>query len=431
MKTRRHNLERGGVLVATLIFCGLVGIMLAAYLAMVSGQHKFSQRSQVWNNCIPMCEAGVEEALAHLNHIGTTSNFAINGWTFSSGSYRKERYLNGGLSRMAVDTNMPPTITVVSSLQSPVQSGSLTRRIRVKTRYNQKFAYGVLSKGAVDMGGNGFVDSFNSEIPAESSPTGQYTASNATDRASVVTASKLPGQLSIGNGTIFGSVATGPGGSVTIGSGGNVGTETWNNNPANDGKIEPGHNTDDVNVYIPNGALPIPFGPVLPAGPGLVGTTNYNYVFGNGDYRVMTDINLGGGGKIIVTGRARVHVLGATRFTSDAYVLIGNNASIEWYSTRDWDMGGAGVVNGTGLAKNFSLIGLPTCLNVKYSGTSKFVGSVYAPSADIIMTGTAEAIGAWVGKTFKISGTMDVHYDEALKGNPNEGRFIAASWQEL
>src|SRR5215212_6814114 len=114
MKLSNRYSTSGGVLVTTLIICGLVGIMLTAYLSMVSGQHKLSQRSQVWNNCIPMCEAGVEEALAHLNHINTTTNFAVNGWTSNSGNFYKTRSLNGGTISMAISNNSPPTITVVA-----------------------------------------------------------------------------------------------------------------------------------------------------------------------------------------------------------------------------------------------------------------------------------------------------------------------------
>src|SRR5687767_7193362 len=113
MKLRKGKSNQGGVLVVTIVICSLVGMMLAAYLSMVSGQHSFTQRSQVWNNAIPMCEAGVEEAMAHINHINTLSNkFDINGWVLVSGHYKKERPLNGGICRMDIDSGMPPIITV-------------------------------------------------------------------------------------------------------------------------------------------------------------------------------------------------------------------------------------------------------------------------------------------------------------------------------
>jgi hypothetical protein len=432
MKTRRQNSETGGALVITLIICGLIGVMLVAYLSMVSSQHRFSQRSQVWNNCMPLAEAGVEEALAHINYIGTQDKFGTNGWTFSGGFYRKERFLNGGRARIAVDTNMPPTITVTSILSAPVQSASLRRAVQVKTRFNQKFAYGVLGKGLVDMGGNGRVDSFDSTKPGvESDASGQYVLANSTDRASVVTSSTNTGNLTIGNGSVFGTAATGPGGNITIGMNGNVGSATFNNNPAYDGRVEGGHYTDDVNVYIPPGALPVPYPNPLVAGPspGVIGMTPYQYILGTGDYRFNVDMTITG--TMIVTGKARIHLLRNLTVTTGA-IQIAPGASVEIYvSGSTVAIGGAGVINYPGFAKNLAIIGLPTCTRVDYTGTSIFCGTIYAPHADIKMTGTAQAIGAWVGKTFKITGTMDVHYDESLKGKPNEGRYIAASWKEL
>src|ERR687887_1646187 len=96
MNIRRGTSTKASVLVITVVFCGLIGVVLIAYLGMVSGQQKFSFRSQVWNSCIPLCEAGVEEALAHMNYSGTTSNFAVNGWVLDAGCFRKQRNMNDG-----------------------------------------------------------------------------------------------------------------------------------------------------------------------------------------------------------------------------------------------------------------------------------------------------------------------------------------------
>jgi hypothetical protein len=437
MKIRRQNSETGGVLVVTLIICGLVGMMLIAYLAMVGNQHRFSQRSQVWNNCIPMCEAGVEEALAHINHMSTSNTFAVNGWTLSGGYYRKQRVINGGTNRMVVDNNMPPMITVTSILSAPVQATSLKRVVQVKTRFNQKFAYGVLSRGIVDLGGGGRVDSFDSTQPGvESDASGYYNTAYADDEATVVTASQSTGNMTIGNGTVYGSVATGAGGDVTVGPNGNVGDATYNDVTGASGTVEPDHYTDDVNVYIPPGVLPVPY-PDLSKwqgtpGPGLIGPTFYPYILGNGDYRFVGNLALANV-SMIVTGKARIHVTGTTSVSGGAgQIIIAPGASVEWYAQRDVSIAGAGVMNHPGYAKNFTLVGIsPTCTRIDYIGSTVFCGTIYAPSADIKMSGASAAIGAWVGKTFKIIGTMDLHYDESLKSRPNEGRFIAASWKEL
>ena len=160
MRTRGHHLwgdklgesgrrQSGSILVMTVIFCALVGIVLVAYLSMVRSQFRFTHRAQTWNSCVPLCEAGLEEAMAHVNHVNTTSNFAINGWVLSAGNFRKERTVSGGIVRMAISNDFPPSITVQGLLRAPVQTNHLTRTVRIRTKLNQKFPYALLAKGNV------------------------------------------------------------------------------------------------------------------------------------------------------------------------------------------------------------------------------------------------------------------------------------------
>jgi hypothetical protein len=86
-----------------------------------------------------MCEAGVEEAMAHINHFNTTSNFGINGWTTLSTKYTKQRAVNGGTNLMEIDKSYPPIITVRGQLKEPIGNGSIGRAVRVQTRINLRF----------------------------------------------------------------------------------------------------------------------------------------------------------------------------------------------------------------------------------------------------------------------------------------------------
>jgi Tfp pilus assembly protein PilX len=440
MNLRNRNSKSGGVLVAALVVCIVIGVMLVAYLAMVTYQHRFSQRSQVWNNSIAMCEVGVEEALAHINHINTTSNFAVNGWVSNNFRFRKERTLNGGNMIMIISNDFPPTLMVTGILSSPIQSAPIVRQVRVKTMINLHFPNGILSKGTVSLGGSGMVDSFNSTNSSESTG-GMYDPTKRTDRVTVATTAKTAGAISVGNVSIFGSAATGPGGTINIQPNGNVGDAAYNNNPAYNGQIEGGHSANDVNVYIPDAQLPTDFNLLAPTpmpGPVIVGVgiTNYAYILNSGDYRMNTPMNLVSTDKILVTGKVRLYCTAPVSFSGQSFLLIGtngvnSNASIEWYVNASFSLGGGGAVNGTGQAKNLTIYGLNNCLSLSYSGNSAFVGTIYAPRANITVSGTADASGAFVGNTFTLSGGMSIHYDESLKGDPRKNRFVAASWQEL
>jgi len=172
-----------------------------------------------------------------------------------------------------------------------------------------------------------------------------------------------------------------------------------------------------------------PMSGVIPAS-GTVNGTNYTYVLGNGDYQ-LDSLSLASGQSVLITGNARLFVKGDTTVTSDAFVRIAPGATIEYYSGGNINMAGKGMINDPGQAINFSLYGLPSCSSISYSGQSQFIGTVYAPEADISMSGSADGIGAFVGNSVKMSGGMGLHYDESLQGNPKEGKYLVASWNEI
>src|SRR5205085_2612554 len=94
LSTHRH---RGSAYMTIIITMIIVGAMLVAYLKMVSVQNQFTMRSQAWNRTVPVLEAGVEEALAHLNknaspQFGGMNGFSmtLDGWaTTSDGGWYK------------------------------------------------------------------------------------------------------------------------------------------------------------------------------------------------------------------------------------------------------------------------------------------------------------------------------------------------------
>ena len=424
--SRAGRLRRAGsILVITLIFCMLIGTVMVAYLSMVKSQHKFTYRAQTWNNCIPLCEAGVEEAMAHINNINTTSNFAINGWVLYNGYYRKERALDGGSIKMVIDQGSPPVLMVTGYLRAPVQSNILTRAVRVKTKINVRFQYGILSKGSVDLSSAGaLVDSFDSTDPAKSTG-GKYDVTKRGDEAVIATTSKNANVINLGNNDVYGKIGTGPGGSAQIGNG-TVGDVAWVNNPANDGKVEPGHVTDDVNLYVPDVIMPSPFAGLPPIG-GIVGGITYDYILPAGDWTLpsISGNNL----KILVTGKARMYVPGSTSVGNSGSLTINSGGSLEYYAGGSIDI--KGTVNNPGLAKDLTFFGLPSCTSISMSAGGQFACGIYAPQADVIITGNADGSGAIVRKSFKMTGGMKWHYDKGLAGDPREGRFVAAAWTEL
>ena len=100
MKThvQSHAARKGFTYATVVVTMIVIGTMLAAYLKMVAVQNQSTVRSQAWNRTVPVLEAGVEEALAHLNHnaspdsagVFLTTGLGSDGWanTIDGGWYK-------------------------------------------------------------------------------------------------------------------------------------------------------------------------------------------------------------------------------------------------------------------------------------------------------------------------------------------------------
>jgi hypothetical protein len=292
---------------------------------------------------------------------------------------------------------------------------------RVRPMPSPLFEYAVLARGTIQLGGTGRIDSFDSRNPSQSGPNGSYDPLRATDRALVATTSRAAGALSVGNTMISGSVGTGPGGTVTVGPSGTVGDRAYNS--ISRGTIQPGHWFDDVRVVLPPATLPRDFAPQLSLLPSVypVNGTNYKYaILSDGDFRTPS-ISLGAGEKMLITARARIYVTGTTTITgSNSYILLGRDASVEWYAGGVVSLGGGACINSSSFPQNFAIISLANA-PVSYQGGVPLIGTIYAPLSTVTMNGTTDMIGAIVCSNFSLFGTLGIHFDESLK---REGPFL-------
>src|SRR4029077_2729262 len=89
---RRHRLH-GSVLVVTLCFCAVLGVLIGSYLSLIGTQHRSVIRSNAWQKALVTAEAGVEEAMAQLNSVGLNS-LALNSWvSLGGGMYQRTNFL--------------------------------------------------------------------------------------------------------------------------------------------------------------------------------------------------------------------------------------------------------------------------------------------------------------------------------------------------
>jgi hypothetical protein len=450
MKIRTNTHPQGSALVVTLLTAMVIGISLASYLTLVSGQNTTVMRSLAWNSTIPVLEAGVEEALTQLHYTGIT-NLPANGWSYYLGKYRKERMIGESSSfEVLITPSDPPVIESTGYARAPLAPSSyagmilgnltllnpssviVSRSVRVNTRRDGMFTKGMVAKGQINMNGNNIqTDSFDSEN-ALYSTGGRYDSMKARDHGDVATNSGLVNSLNVGNADIKGHVSTGPGGSVSIGSNGTVGDKAWVEG-GNRG-IQPGYVSDDMNVEFGSVGVPFTSGYSTPGGV-TISNVAYTYVMGTGKYR-LSSVDLSGQSKVLIMGDAVLYVTGDFSMTGQSFIQINPGASLKIYvGGASANLGGNGVINNTGSAANFYYYGLDNNTSLSLSGNAAFTGVIYAPNANFSLGGGGnnnyDFVGASVSKTVTMNGHYNFHYDEALSRIGPNRDYIVTAWNEI
>src|SRR4051812_4824328 len=191
--------QKGNVLLLALVATAIIGVMLGAYLTLVKSQNQGVARSQIWNSTIPIIEAGMEEALTHMNGKGATNMLAEPGWKQVDDKYVLERSVGDGYYNVCVynyypgaGTNQSPIIesrafitppALVSSIYNPHApviatieiprrpDGMLGRGVRATCGMHPLFAKALVANKKIDMNGNNLsTDSFDSLDPNYSTP---------------------------------------------------------------------------------------------------------------------------------------------------------------------------------------------------------------------------------------------------------------------
>jgi hypothetical protein len=445
MKTRRRkcNSEQATVLAVTLVLCGILGLLMGSYFGLVQVQSMSVARSQSWNSAIVVAEAGVEEAMAHLNSGVTTNNLATNTWVdLGGGNYGKTNTLASSYSSVTIQippatTNLYPVIVATAYVAAPLRSSTISRTVQVttKAKYTTKIP-GMVISDTIDFSGNGITtDSFNS-TDTNYSTGGLYDATKALDHGDVTILSTNANAFQVSNGDIKGTVHTPPGGiqdvTVTVGSNGTVGDSNWVAN-AYQG-IEAGHFAADTtftpgDVVLPSGLIGAPS---LLNG-GKIKGFNYKWKV-DGSSSVWSTANLDN--SLYVSGTNTIYVVGGVNIGSGSQIYIETNSSLTLYvAGAGSNIGGNGVVNPSGVAADFTYYGLPSNTAVTMSANADFTGSIYAPEAFFTLGGGGSSyykfIGQAVAQSLKMNGHFNFHFDEALKTPPTFLGYVASAWDEL
>jgi len=412
----------GSTLMITLFFCMAIGIVLASLLNLVSSRNRIVIRSLGWNQAIPVLEAGIEEALTHLHD--DSSSPSANGWTAGviAGQtvYTKQRNFTDGSYFYVTLYNATANNPVIYSqgyVLSPLNTNQyISRMVKVCTTNVSGWTYAIAATGTITMSGGGIVDGFDSRNGAYS------TATNRNATGEIATTSTAANALNIGTGKVFGTATTGPGGTISL-SGGAIGDVSWVTNHTG---AEAGWTNNNMNASFPTNAPP-GGGPYFAPTVSTAGGSNVTLV-PSGTYEMSSFTSSDSTKPMFVSGNATVWVTGSFTVSGSGYVWIQPGASLKLIVGGSMTVSGGGVVNGTSLASNCSLVGLPGCTSITYSGSAAFVGTINAPQAALTVSGSAGAYGAAIVQSANLSGGASWHYDDAL----GTGNGIAMlSWREM
>jgi len=470
MKLHFHKNQNvsGSILLISLGIAVVLGLLLAGYMTYTSNQTLCVARSQTWNAAIVLSEAGVEEALAHLNRgapyfdpAEATNNLACNGWTdLGNGQYAAPRRFLGqdyydvtitilsqtpvinsvGFVRAASPYACGAPPAMFAAIGVPLNSSDQSRHIKVNTKIDALFSVAMAALDVIDFNGkNVMTDSFDSVDP-NYSDSGRYPANINKTKASgdVTSDGDVVDTLDIGNAKVKGKVKTGPNGTINIKNNGSVGDRAWVEGGSRG--IKPGWSANDMNVLFPPVSAPATtWLPAIKSNPRpTIDGIEYDYVFTtDGDYEIN---NLNGTGNIYVGTNANVRLLVTCNFSmtsSHSEIRIApTDARLSLYMQgASFKIGGQGVVNDSGNAANFYYFGLPSNTSIDFQGNASFTGAIYAPNAAFKLGGggndTYDFVGGSVTRSVTMNGHFKFHYDENLARVGGHRGFVPVGWKEL
>jgi len=459
--------QQGSVLVVAVLTVFLVALMVAAGLKLVGNQNYSVMRGHSWSKAIPVAEAGIEEAFTHLKD---DADLTANGWTQKTNwllpdgttdtVYRKDRAFSDGSSykvMISKANSVKPVVYSQASVAAPLGRGDLVRTVKVTSTPKGVFAPGGITvKNSINLGSDFLIDSYDSKDPFKSTG-GKYDPAKAQANGNLASMSPTAGQLMLANSKIFGHLyATATGGYTGPGTHGMVGDVAFQSNPANQGHIQSGYYSNDLNITIPdveppdgyNGwslsTFPYPtFDQMNQKGPDGV---TYAYVLGSAG--TITNYQLPAGttlqGNVLIRGNVTLYIpaSGRIQFGSGDTINIGssNDATFKMYNASTTDVVMKDVSNDSGIPSRFTYYGLPSTAGTKFtmtgSGLLAFAGLINAPNQDIRLTGASSGnqdfVGAIIANDFSVSGHAYMHVDESLlQGGGNDAIPVINSYAEI
>jgi hypothetical protein len=310
-------------------------------------------------------------------------------------------------------SNVQATFAVFTNLVVTIPATNQAGFYQIVTNVAPIFQTAVMVVSNFDWHGyTSLVDSFDSSNPFYNNGSGQYVSTKRNASGGVYTGNSIVNTNPSGNLNIWGRVMTGPGttqSNVNLGVAGAVGNAAWN----------VGHTGIESN-YWSGGFVPTLPDVVPPIGGSNLPAAVSNVITLNGNYVAASDP----GANLKIVGATSLWIQGSY---SGNITITTPNSSLTLYVGTTTGSGDSlnwtnqSTVNSPGYANNLQVFGLPSLNSISFTGNSTFVGTVYAPEADVIGGGgganTLNTMGSMVCRSITLSGKWNIHYDQSLTNN--------------
>ena len=474
--SKRHT--EASVLIWTVIVITVLSIAAAELLRVVSQKYNATLHTAIWQEALLAAESGIDVAVRELRKsLYPPPNEAWDGWSDTPAhgvtSYGLTTVPNAGLAGtpMTIEVNVDAPLQLRDPANSwqyyrirtigtmpitgparandskrdtalrklslrfdrftngvltsqEVSSPQVSRRVEAIVRPVSAFDQAIISNGSLDLTDhNIIIDSYDSRDTTKST-NGLYDVAKRQQNGNIATNGNL---INASNAHVYGDVAT------------NAGTVSG---VANVTGIE---RTDFYQDLIPVGA---PNWTSMNASPSTVnGSANLaaHATEGAGASRYMLNsISLSGNQTLRLTGNSNgsttyieIYVTGDISATGNAEIVVQPGVKAKIYFAGNAHIAGNGLINTNNQPGDLMMYGItpsvPTSRNVSIGGNGQLTAAVYAPaySVQINNGGTRGSVyGSFVGKTVKMNGVTDLHYDEALGSGGRISDYKIVSWFE-
>ena len=466
MKTHTRS-EKGSVLIVTMIFVIVLGLLMVKYLDVAQLSAKISNATYHASAAMNVAETGLEEAIWSINRYtaGNTAAFTeAEGWTASGTEATKTitsdlllgQNTTGTLKVYIKNyngaTNAPK---IVSRARLTLPGGiSVEKWVEIELVRRSRFASGLVAKKNITFNGNFVnIDSWDSYSDISQTNATPFNTAIAHDHGSIGSV-EINSTVSVSNADVWGTASVGGNSlnAITVGPNGCVGPYG-----TAAGQM-PGASTD-FSANLDMEAQPAGTSGLVITGDSNIPSslssdpTNPTTVVANSLNLQNSILTVKGYLKLVLSAPALTQAINIGGNTGNL-VIGGTNASgqpipsgLTIYTSGDIDIGGQGVANGytngsgtfiTGSPLNFTVYGTSTATTpqtIKIAGNGALCAVVYAPNANMTVGGggsdTNDLFGSYVCNTITMTGHTNFHYDESLARIGGANSYKINYWREL